>query len=69
MYFIQPFISIIGMCEAVMICDNIAKQLPVSKYDCYPCVEQDEEDDDLDSMAQSFDLNSGQYLHPYALLF
>lgn len=47
-----------GMCEAVMICDNIAKQLPVNKYDCYPCVEQDEEDDDLDNMAQSFDLNS-----------
>ena len=53
------------MCEAVMVSDNIAKQLPLNKYDCYPCVEQDEDDDDLDCMAQSFDLNSGQFCNDF----
>ncbi|XP_014251577.1 target of rapamycin complex 2 subunit MAPKAP1 [Cimex lectularius] len=42
-----------GMCEVVMICDNIAKQTQLSKYSCYPGVEEDEDDD-----GQSFDLNS-----------
>uniref|UniRef100_T1I6Y7 Uncharacterized protein n=1 Tax=Rhodnius prolixus TaxID=13249 RepID=T1I6Y7_RHOPR len=47
-----------GMCDVVMVCDNIARQIPVDKYDCYPGIEQDEDDDDIDALAQSFDLNS-----------
>lgn len=48
------------MCDVVMVCDNIARQIPVDKYDCYPGIEQDEDDDDIDALAQSFDLNSGK---------
>uniref|UniRef100_A0A146KUD3 Target of rapamycin complex 2 subunit MAPKAP1 n=1 Tax=Lygus hesperus TaxID=30085 RepID=A0A146KUD3_LYGHE len=45
-----------GMCEVVMTCDNVARQIPVGKYDCYPNVLEEEEEDAI--LAQSFDLNS-----------
>ncbi|BES92991.1 Stress-activated map kinase-interacting protein [Nesidiocoris tenuis] len=45
-----------GMCEVVMTCDNLARQVPVGKYDCYPNVLEEEEEDAI--LAHSFDLSS-----------
>nr|CAD7411107.1 unnamed protein product [Timema poppensis] len=49
-----------GMCEMVMLGDDIPRKLdPQSKFDCYPGVEEsDEEDDELDAIGHSFDIQS-----------
>ncbi|KAE8742580.1 hypothetical protein FOCC_FOCC011874 [Frankliniella occidentalis] len=47
-----------GMCEMVMQGENLSKKLISStKFDCYPG-EDDSEDDDMDAMGQSFDIQS-----------
>lgn len=39
--------------------ENIAHQLNVSQYECYPGVEESDEEDEMDVMAQSYDLHAG----------
>jgi len=55
-------ILLLGMCEMVMIGEDIPRRLPnVTKFDCYPGVdESDDEDDEVDVMGQSFDIHSGK---------
>ncbi|XP_075227811.1 SAPK-interacting protein 1 [Lycorma delicatula] len=47
-----------GMSEDVMTKDNLLRQLEFGKYECYPGVEESDEDD-LDILARSFDINLG----------
>ncbi|XP_069697970.1 target of rapamycin complex 2 subunit MAPKAP1 isoform X2 [Periplaneta americana] len=49
-----------GMCEMVMLGEDIPRKLSnVTKFDCYPGVdESDEEEDEMDVMGQSFDIQS-----------
>lgn len=55
-------ILLLGMCEMVMIGEDIPRKLSnVTKFDCYPGVdESDDEDDEVDVMGQSFDIHSGK---------
>ena len=47
-----------GMCEMVMQGENLSKKLvSTTKFDCYPG-EDDCEEDDMDAMGQSFDIQS-----------
>lgn len=47
------------MCEMVMQGENLSRKLVSStKYDCYPG-EDDSDEDDMDAMGQSFDIQSG----------
>lgn len=47
-----------GMCEMVMQGENLSRKLVSStKYDCYPG-EDDSDEDDMDAMGQSFDIQS-----------
>lgn len=48
------------MCEVVMGGENLARQMSVSKYDCYPGVEESDEEDEMDVMGQSYDLHAGR---------
>lgn len=41
-----------------MIKDNLSRQLEFGKYECYPGVEESDEDD-LDLLARSFDISIG----------
>nr|CAD7443180.1 unnamed protein product [Timema bartmani] len=57
-----------GMCEMVMLGEDIPRKLdPQSKFDCYPGIdESDEEDDEMDAIGHSFDIQSGKKtLQPY----
>nr|CAD7587323.1 unnamed protein product [Timema genevievae] len=49
-----------GMCEMVMLGEDIPRKLdPQSKFDCYPGIdESDEEDDEMDAIGHSFDIQS-----------
>lgn len=49
-----------GMCELVMVGEDIPRKLSsVTKFDCYPGVdESDDEEDEMDVMGQSFDIQS-----------
>lgn len=44
------------MCEVVMAGENLAKNLDCSKYDCYPGVEESEDEKDMD---HSSDIHPG----------
>ena len=46
----------------VMVGEDIPRKLSsVTKFDCYPGVdESDDEDDEMDVMGQSFDIHSGK---------
>ncbi|KAL1132028.1 hypothetical protein AAG570_011637 [Ranatra chinensis] len=46
------------MCEVVMVSDNIVRQIPISENDCYPGIEQKDEDDDMVGLTQSFEIHS-----------
>uniref|UniRef100_A0A1B6M5E6 Uncharacterized protein n=1 Tax=Graphocephala atropunctata TaxID=36148 RepID=A0A1B6M5E6_9HEMI len=46
-----------GLCEIAMGGENIAHQLQASQYECYPGVEESDEEDEMDVMSQSYDLH------------
>jgi hypothetical protein len=50
------------MCEMVMVGEDIPRKLSnMTKFDCYPGVdESDDEEDEMDVMGQSFDIQSGK---------
>lgn len=51
-----------GMCEIVMLGEDIPKQLKANgTLQCYPGME-DSDDEDLDAMAESYDVQMGTYI-------
>jgi len=51
-----------GMCEIVMLGEDIPKQLKENgTLQCYPGME-DSDDEDLDALAESYDIQMGTYL-------
>lgn len=43
--------------------ENLAHHMNVGKYDCYPGVEDMDDEDDMDVIGQSYDLHAGKSLH------
>lgn len=51
-----------GMCEIVMLGEDIPKQLKANgTLQCYPGME-DSDDEDLDAMAESYDVQMGTHI-------
>lgn len=51
-----------GMCEIVMLGEDIPKQLKENgTLQCYPGME-DSDDEDLDALAESYDIQMGTYI-------
>lgn len=48
------------MCEMVMLGENIPKQLKANgTLQCYPGMEESDEEEDLDALAESYDIQMG----------
>uniref|UniRef100_A0A8D8YXE3 Stress-activated map kinase-interacting protein 1 n=2 Tax=Cacopsylla melanoneura TaxID=428564 RepID=A0A8D8YXE3_9HEMI len=47
-----------GMCEVVMMSENIPQQMIQTKYSIYPGLGESDEEDDLDMLSQSIDIHS-----------